>query len=59
VIHQPHLPPRQFIYRDGRMSPDTLDPELERDALAHVELPYLLYNEQRYRLPASSSQPPL
>jgi hypothetical protein len=26
-------------------------PELERDALAHVLLPGILYGEQRYRLP--------
>ncbi len=51
VIHQPNLPARQFTYTEGKLVPDTLDPEFARDGLAHIELPYLLYNEQRYRLP--------
>lgn len=33
-----------------------MDPELERDALAHVVLPYLLYNERRYTLPDASDR---
>ena len=50
VVHQPFSPPQQFRYRKGRLVPAALDPELARDALAHVVLPELLYREQRYHL---------
>lgn len=51
LIHRPHLAPLQFAWHDGKLLPTALDPEFERDAMAHIELPGLLYNEQRYRLP--------
>jgi phosphoglycerol transferase MdoB-like AlkP superfamily enzyme len=51
VIHQPHLRPRQFTVAGGRLEPAVLDPELEKDALAHVQVPAMLYRERRYRLP--------
>ena len=51
VIHQPYEPAQQFRVVDQRLQPMELDPELERDALAHVLLPWMLYAEQRYRLP--------
>lgn len=54
VIHEPYKPAKQFRYREGRLLPETLDPELERDALTDVVLPYLLYNERRYALPTGS-----
>jgi phosphoglycerol transferase MdoB-like AlkP superfamily enzyme len=50
VIHQPYQPAREFIVHEGRLVPATLDPELARDALAHVLTPALLYRERRYRL---------
>lgn len=55
VIHQPHKPAEQFKVRDGRLLPAPVDPELEKDALAHILLPGLLYREQRYRLPPPQS----
>lgn len=54
VIHQPFAPPRQFTYRDGRLVPMALDPELAADALAHVQVPATLYQERRYRLPGAA-----
>jgi phosphoglycerol transferase MdoB-like AlkP superfamily enzyme len=51
VIHQPYLPAQQFVVRGGRLEPEPLDRELARDALAHVEVPAVLYGERRYRLP--------
>jgi phosphoglycerol transferase MdoB-like AlkP superfamily enzyme len=56
VVHQPFEAPLQFTCHlggDGEtvLEPAALDPELEKDALAHVLLPWLLYSEQRYRLP--------
>ncbi len=51
VIHEPFKGPLQFTYRDGTLEPAELDPELARDALAHVQLPDMLYRERRYRLP--------
>jgi phosphoglycerol transferase MdoB-like AlkP superfamily enzyme len=53
VIHQPYRPPVQFTYRDGRLVPTTLDPEMARDALAHVQVPSMVYLERSYRLPSS------
>jgi phosphoglycerol transferase MdoB-like AlkP superfamily enzyme len=51
VVHQPYKAPRQFAYEDGRLRPEALDAELARDALAHVQVPAMLYAERRYRLP--------
>ncbi len=51
VIYRPHRRPLQFAYRDGRLIPAPLDRELARDALANIELPDLLYQQRRYRLP--------
>ena len=42
---------RTNAYRDGRLIPAPLDRELARDALANIELPDLLYQQRRYRLP--------
>ncbi|MFN8543629.1 MAG: LTA synthase family protein [Candidatus Binatia bacterium] len=55
VIQQPYQPPQQFRWADGQLIPTPLDPELARDALAHVALPDLLYHERRYRLPAEGT----
>lgn len=51
VIQQPYLPAQQFAVDGGRLRPEALDPELARDALAHVQVPATLYGERRYRLP--------
>jgi phosphoglycerol transferase MdoB-like AlkP superfamily enzyme len=50
VIHQPFSKPRQFTYADGRLTPAPLDPQLARDALAHLAVASTLYRERRYRL---------
>jgi phosphoglycerol transferase len=52
VIHQPDRPALQFRYRDGRLEAAEPDPELVKDALAHIHLPASLYLQRRYRLPA-------
>jgi len=57
VIHRPHLPPRQFTVAGGRLEPTALDPELALDALAHVQVPAMLYRERRYRLPDDGARP--
>jgi phosphoglycerol transferase MdoB-like AlkP superfamily enzyme len=51
VVHQPYDKPLQFAVSGDELVPAPLDPELERDALAHVLLPWMLYSEQSYRLP--------
>ena len=51
VVHRPFSPPLQFLYRGGKLESVPVDAELERDALAHVLLPWVLYQEQRYHLP--------
>jgi phosphoglycerol transferase MdoB-like AlkP superfamily enzyme len=53
VITQPYKPQQEFRYEAGRLVPEPLDPEMARDALAHILFPYLLYKEQRYRLPSA------
>ncbi len=50
VVHQPHLPPQQFRYRDGILSPIALDPALQQKALAMALLPGYLYRERLYKL---------
>jgi phosphoglycerol transferase MdoB-like AlkP superfamily enzyme len=51
VINRPFLPPEQFHYQNEKLVPMPLDPELAKDALAYAHLPWILYSEQRYRLP--------
>lgn len=51
VIMQPDKDPLQFkIKTDIELIPTKLDPELARDALAHVTLASYLYKERKYRL---------
>ncbi len=51
VILQPDKDPLQFeIKTDTELIPAKLDPELARDALAHVTLASYLYKERKYRL---------
>jgi phosphoglycerol transferase MdoB-like AlkP superfamily enzyme len=51
VIQQPYLAAEQFAVDGTRLRPEALDPELARDALAHVQVPAMLYQQRRYRLP--------
>jgi phosphoglycerol transferase MdoB-like AlkP superfamily enzyme len=51
VVLQPYAGPRQFRVDDGRLRPEPLAPELARDAIAHVQVPAMLYRERRHRLP--------
>lgn len=51
ILLRPGQPNRQFQLDNGALSPMPLDPELEKDALAHLLLPDLLHREQTYRLP--------
>lgn len=53
VIHQPHQAARTFEYRDGHLILRQSDPELERDALAHLLWADTMYRERRYRMPAA------
>ena len=55
VVLAPYKRPQQFRYDGGRLVPAPLDPELARDALAHVQVPAMLYQERRYRIPVGSS----
>ncbi len=50
VIHRTGKAPEQFVYRESRLVPDVLDPELEQDALAHALLPGFVYSNMLHRL---------
>lgn len=54
LIQTPNRPARQYTLQQGHLTPTPLDPELAKDALAHLLLPDLLHQEQRYRLPAQN-----
>lgn len=54
VVTQPYKPQQEFRYQNGKLVPEALDPEMAKDALAHILFPYLLYTEQNYRLPPAS-----
>ncbi len=49
IINRPEMPPVQFKYQNERLSPAQLDTELARDALAHTQLPSVLYKKKLYR----------
>lgn len=51
VVHLPSRDARQFTLHDSTLQPAPLNPELAKDALAHLLLPALLHQEQRYQLP--------
>jgi phosphoglycerol transferase MdoB-like AlkP superfamily enzyme len=55
VVHLPGRPARQFTLHDHELQPAALDPELAKDALAHILLPDLLHREQRYGIPPQSN----
>lgn len=50
VIHRPHQPARTYAYADGQLTLRSGDPELEKDALAHLLWAETMYRERRYRL---------
>lgn len=50
IVLRPDTAPEQFIYRDNVLHPSSLNPEMLRDALAHANLPWILYSERKYRL---------
>ncbi|REH00775.1 LTA synthase family protein [Flavobacterium aquicola] len=51
VIMQPNKKPQQFhVEKDTIFTPQKLDDNLAKDALAHVIVPYYLYNHRKYRL---------
>ena len=52
MLLRPNHPHQQFRLSKGSLTPTSLDPELEKDALAHLLLPDLLHRQQTYRLPA-------
>jgi len=58
IISRPYKDPLQFVYRGGRLHPTALDPDFARDALAFIQLPSVLYAQQRYRLPGSPDENP-
>jgi len=51
IIHQPYKKARQFKYQNRNLVPAQLDAALVRDALAHIQLPSMLYRTLSYRLP--------
>lgn len=51
VLLRPDHPHQQYQLQEGKLTPTLLDPELEKDALAHLLLPDLLHRQQTYRLP--------
>jgi phosphoglycerol transferase MdoB-like AlkP superfamily enzyme len=56
VVLAPYKRPQQFRFEDDRLRPAPLAPELVRDAIAHVQVPAMLYRERRYRLPESDGR---
>jgi len=51
VIMQPNKEPLQFhVEKDTVFTPELLNSDLAKDALAHVLSAYYLYNEKKYRL---------
>jgi phosphoglycerol transferase MdoB-like AlkP superfamily enzyme len=50
VIQRPHQPARTYAYADGQLTPGSSEPELEKDALAHLLWAETMYRERRYRL---------
>lgn len=51
VLHRPKKEAAQFTYKDEKLIPAPLDPELSKNALAHALLPGYLYYNFLHRLP--------
>jgi len=58
IVSRPFKEALQFVYRGGRLHATALDPDFARDALAFIQLPSVLYAQQRYRLPGSPDENP-
>ncbi len=57
VIMQPNKEPQQFeLNGDTNMTPVPVDPELAKDALAHVIAAHYMYKERKYRLRGQDNQ---
>lgn len=56
AVHRPQLPAETFGYVAGRLVPAAHDPELERDALAHLLWAARAYRDRLYR-PAGVATP--
>ncbi len=54
IIHQPHLPPKQFRYAAGKLVPVELDKDFEKQATALALWPSYAYLNGEYRLPEAS-----
>lgn len=50
VIHTPNKPASQFVYRNGKLEPTEVQPDLVRDSLAQAIWPTIAYREKRYHL---------
>ena len=54
VIYQPEKTPQTFLLDENwQLTESESDPELEKDALAHILFPAVSYFEQTYKLPTS------
>lgn len=51
IVQRPYLPAEQFTYENETLVPAPLNAEMARDSLAHLHLPWILYSEQKYRVP--------
>ncbi len=58
VIRQPDKAPLQFLYRDGKLQPQPLDPALAEIEQAHLLWPAWAYREGRYLHPPARSAKP-
>ncbi len=51
IIMQPHKTPLQFhVEKDTVFTPEKLNNDLAKDALAHIITAFYLYNQQKYKL---------
>jgi phosphoglycerol transferase MdoB-like AlkP superfamily enzyme len=61
IVLRPNQPAAQYHYLiDGeKLDPVTVEPSLEKEALAHALWPSWAYSKQRYRLPPGATPPKL
>ncbi len=50
VVIKPHQKPKGFLYKDKRLTPNKLDPQMAKDALAHSLWAWLMYDRKKYTL---------
>ena len=60
IVLRPNQPAAQYHYtvEGEKLDPQTVDPQLEKVALAHALWPSWAYGKQRYRLPQASDKAP-